>query len=253
MVPFFDAISAIGMSLEALLVWRLFDRHLVRRYPFFSAFVFYDLVRALLDFVCAHLSWPFFGRLYWTSETIEDCLLFLIVWEVFRSLFIQKSVLPHLAEKTLLAVSSLALPLGALLCWSQTSLIHPANHFIPSIFEQYMNLTQSLLLLAIAGLARYYRVPLGRNLRGLVFGSGFFLLLNSMVFAATELLIGLLPDWQLLPSLMYISVTAFWLWSFWDYAPSGARTAVEIEDLQAADKWNIVRAAATRSVRRGQD
>lgn len=253
MVPFFYVISTTGIALEALLVWRLFSSRLIRAYPYFTTFVLYDLSRALINVVLAHFSWHSFDGFYWTTEVVEDCALFLIVWEVARSLFPAKSALLRLAWKTLLVAGAIALPFGVFLCWSQALLIHYAYHLVPPIFEQYTSLAQGILLLVIAAVAVYYRVAFGRNMRGLIFGSGLFLFLNSTTYAAAQFVHGLFRDWQLIPAVMYIALTSIWLWGFWAYAPSPQSSRLTYDQERSKEYWNHLWTAATSAARRGSN
>jgi len=253
MSPLFQAVSAAGISVEGLLLWRLFARRIAKRYPYFTAYVLFDFLRALSDVSLLHFGAHLYDRVFWASDVLENCLAFLLVWEVIRSLFPAKSTVFRLAWKSLLTVCALAIPVGVLLCWCQAVLIHFPHEFVPPIFEQYVNFSQGVLLLSVAAVAAYYGVSLGRNIRGLIFGSTLFLFLDSTIYAAVQWIRGFLPYWQLIPALMYISLTAVWLWSFWEYAPAPQVATAQLDPSELEAKWDHLWPITTGTLGRGQN
>lgn len=253
MAPSFFAVSATAALLEALLLWRLLGHGLLRRYPYFSAFVFYNLFCTLVAVAVDAFHPEWFAWTYWTAEVISIFLRFIVIWEIVRALFSPASALRRLTRSVLLAIGAFALPAIVTLAWTQTNLMHFAYRYVPPVFEQYLSLAQAALLLAIAVVARYYALPLGRNVRGLVFGLGLYLTLYAMNFASLQFVQGFLPYWQLLSPAMYIALTAFWLWSFWEYAPAPAQESAVPDPLESRKQWNQAWLTATSIMRRGHN
>jgi len=209
-----------AVVLESLVVLRLGARSMVVRYPYLTFFVSYTLARDLFMFPI-HFYWPnWFATVYWQGETLSLFLRFLVIWEFFRGLFPARSNLHELAWKALLIVELVILPALLLLSWRQMSLHHAAYAHLSPAFEQYLSLAQVLLLLAPAVVARYYRVPLGRNMWGLGMGFGVYLCVCSVNFAGLQVSRSFLPYWQLLSPVTFICMILVWLWAFWDYMPS---------------------------------
>lgn len=248
-LPFY-ALPALGATLEGLLVWRLLKRGLLGRYPYFSGFVCYDLVRTLAGVAAAHFWWDWYAWMYWMTEAISLFLRFLIIWEVVRALFLPKSVLRCLAWKILLSVMAFLLPVLLALSWRQAALIHFHYGMVPPIFEQYLSLAQALLLLTVVAVARYYGLPLGRNVRGLVFGFGLYLSLCAMNFASFQVVHGFLPYGQVLSPVTYVGLIAYWLWAFWEYAPSPDQTTMHYDKARWHEQWNHLWMTTTSLMRR---
>lgn len=227
MPPWFYAVSAVGITLECWLLWLLYTRRLLSRFPYFSAFLLCDFLcnLALVVIAAAHQTW-----FRWSSGAAIAVSTFtglFIVWEVVRSAFPQGSTLRHLVQGALLGISSIVFPVVLAICWSQANLIHFAYKYLPPSFEQYFCLAEALVLLAIAAVARYYAVPLGRNVSGMLFGFGIYSLCCAMNFAALQTLPGYLPSWQILSSALYMGLLGFWLWAFWIYAPPELASEVQ--------------------------
>lgn len=242
---YFYVISAIGILVEGLLVWRLLNDRLLNRYPYFSAFILCDLVCNLALISVASLRQEWFRFSSGTALAVSALTGLLIIWEVARVLFPPDSTLRRLAQSTLLALAAFGLPAILALAWSQANSIHFSYRYVPPVFEQYLTLAQAILLLAIAAIARYYALPLGRNLRSLVFGFGLYLLLNAINFASLQIIHGFLPYWQLLSPALYIGLLAFWLWSFWEYAPAPSRTTAVRDSLESREQWKQAWLATT--------
>lgn len=246
------ALSALGAFLEGLLLFRLFQRGLFKRYPFFSAFVLYDFLRTLVVAGLSHF-WPrLYAPLYWYTEMLALAFLVAIIWEIERSIFVTRPGLTRVAKESLLAVGVLFVPAVIGLSWSQASVFRYPYEIVSPLFEQYLTVTLALLLLCIAGLARYYRVRLGKNMRGLIFGLGLYLSLYALNFAGLQFIQGFLRYWQILSPVAYIGLAAFWLWSFWEFAPAPEPPS-QLVDSHSKEVWNELWTATTGAIRRGQN
>lgn len=251
-LPFF-AMSAIGVTVEALLLWRLLSRRLFRHYPYFSAFILCDAAcnAALLLVVALCPEWfRFASGMALVASTLSG---FLVIWEVLRAVFPGNSTLRRLVRNILVGTSLLTIPFISALGWSQATLIHFPYKYVPPTFEQYLTLAQAVLLLTVAALAGYYRLPLGRNVRGLVFGFGFYLPFCAMNFASLQIVRGFLPYWQFLSPALYIGLLVFWIWAFWEYVPSPNLEIVHLDIVRSKAHWNRVWQNTLTAVRRGQN
>ena len=209
-----------AILLESLLLWRLSKHGLASRYPHLTVFVLYRLLGDAILFPINRYKPDWFPVAYWRLETITLTLQFLVNWEFFRGVFPRRSTLHEIAWKMLLTVELAALPAIVWLSWNQTSSAPYSYLYFSPAIEQYFCLAQAVLLLTPASVAMYYRVSLGRNLRGLCLGFGIYLLVRSLNFASLQAFRGFAPYWRLLTPTTFIMMIAAWLWAFWDYAPA---------------------------------
>jgi hypothetical protein len=219
MTASFFALSAAGPLLEGLIFWRLVRCRAVRLYPYFCAFVLCDFTCNLILIAIAALRPEWFRWSSGAALIVSVLTGPLIVCEVVRVVFPLRSTLRRIAQSALIGSALVLFPAVVALCWTQANLIHFAYKYFPPTFEQYLCLAEALALLAITAVARYYGVSLGRNMGGMAFGFGLYLLAYAINFAALQVIPHFLPYWETLCSILYIGLLACWLWSFWKYAP----------------------------------
>lgn len=216
-----------AVFLECLLVWRLLKHRLWSFYPHVTLFVIYNLLADVILFPIIWYKPDWFAVTYWRLETVTLSLQFLVNWAFFRRVFPRRSTLHDIAWKVLLTVELGALPAILVLSWRQALSLHHLYLHLPPVVEQYCCLAQAILLLTPAAVARYYRLPLGRNLRGLCLGFGIYLLVRSVNFASLQAFREFIPYWRLLTPMTFITMMAIWLWAFWEYAPSPEHEGID--------------------------
>lgn len=237
---------------EALLLWRLSKQRQSSRYPYLTAYVVYDLLCNLALFPTSVYKPNWFATFFWRQEMIALFLRFLLNWEFFRGLFGQWSTLRALTWRALLMVELGVLPTLLMLSWVQAPMLEGLRMHLWPVVEQYVSLAQAFLLLTPAAVASYYRLPLGRNLRGLCMGYGIYLFARSVDFASLQAFRGFAPYWQILTPVMFIGMTVVWLWAFWEYAPSSQRA--DLNEAQCASsemEWRFLWDRAMMRLRRG--
>lgn len=247
---FFYAIPVVCELLEAAVLWRLSRRSAPGSYPYIRAYLYYDFARTPLLLIVRHFGRAAFPWFYWFTDVPAQLLHFLILWEVARSLFLPKSSIRRIAWNTLLIVQLVLVPAIVFLCWYQATLVRFPAKSVASVFEQYTGLAQALLLLMIAAVARYYRIVLGRNMRGLIFSLGAYLLVDSLSFAGYQIFGAARPYIQLLPGAIFTAMIAVWLWGFWEFAPPKHMAIADHADLAWKHTWNQMWETTITTVRR---
>jgi len=240
--------------LEALLVWRLWRGGAIRRYPCLCGFVCYDLVRTPALLLVHHFWIARFSSAYLATDVSALFWQFLVFCEIVRSLFLPNSALRRVAWNAFLAVEGFAFPAILALVWGQMSFASPFKS-VPSVFEQYSSLCQALLLLTLAALTRYYRVTLGRNIRGVVFSLGPNLLVNAAALASYQLFrdIDIIRALEMVPAVAFTGMIAAWLWALWEYSPSPQSAVSHQAALFPRRQWTHLWETTMTSIRRGQN
>lgn len=246
----FYLLPTASVSLEVILLWRLWKGHLLRRLPYFAGFIIFDLVRSAALFIVVGFLGRFYGAVYWITEITYLAVRFLIIIEVARSLFPSSSVLRLLAWKFLGLLAAILVPGLTALGWSQYRSSHYGFHFVPPIFEQYVSLVQAFLLLTVIIIARYYAIRLGRSAWALAFGFGVYLSLCAANFASLQAIKWFLPYWRMLYPATFVAMIGLWAWGFWNYEAPSPDMSTARADLLLKRHWDRIWTRTITALRR---
>ena len=230
-----------GAALEALLVWRLLKDGMYRHYPGFSFFVGYAVCQNIALFASYRLAPTEYPAWYWNSGAVNVCLRFLLVWEVFRQTFPKTSPLHRMVSKqaTLVTIALITISTGML--WAVQN--YSKSHSVYLAMDRSFGFVQAVLILAILTLARYYHLPVGRNVWGIAVAFGMYSSLSTAASALIDIMrTSFFPYWHLLSPFSFAAMLAMWIWAIWSYAPNQVATANEAIDPAGdvgrwADNW----------------
>ena len=218
----------LGVFLEAVLLWRLLRDKLWKRYPFFSFYVAYVVCQSLSVFAILRLVPGAYAAWFWGTGIVHLCLRFLVIWEVFRHTFPKPSPLRRLVSRQLtLATLALITVLTGMLWAIET---YGKSHSVYLAMERSFGFVQAVLILAILIVARYYHLPIGRNIWGIAVAFGMYSSLSTAVSAFVDLMHSYFPYWQLLAPLSFVAMLGMWTWAVWVYAPNEAAAGGEMLD-----------------------
>ncbi len=245
MTPVDYFIFHFGLLLEVVVLWRGFRGRLWRYYPFFYTYLGCVFTRTLAILVFVRFSPWAYSVAYWVSESIVVFFRFLIVWEVFRETFFSTLAVRRVVGQVL---TTLLLALTIVLFFASKS---PGLFFAD--LERKSGFAQAALLIATLFLARYYAVPLGRNIWGMALGLGIYVSIAIVNFATLELVKSFFPYWRLIRPLSFIGMLGVWTWALWSYAPNPrpATAALEVYERSLAhwsEAWSEVYAALRKAV-----
>ena len=215
-------------ALEALLLVRAVRGDFFRKYPIFYIYLSYVLFESFLRF-CFYVFKPdLYPSVYWFSQYVSVTIGYGVVWEIFRQALANYPGAGRVARTCLLTIFILVLCKVFLNALSGP-VYSPAK--TTADLERYLRVVQAILLMTIVGLVAYYVIPMGRNLRGIILGYGFFLGLTVMRLALrSHLGDAFQPVWQHLAWASYSVALVIWCLSLWSSHPSPApRSEVEIE------------------------
>jgi hypothetical protein len=210
---FMYAFTCSTILLEALLLWRLSIRKSAYRYPFLTAYILYVLFRDFGLLLIFHYTPSRLIGIFWQTETVSLFLRFLVNWEFIRNVFPRDSVLHGIAWKSLLAVEFVALPCVLWLI-SRQAISSAHTHRLLS-FEQYLSLCQAVILLVPAVVAWYYRVAVGRHMRGICLGFGTYVSVSAINFASLDVFRSFFRYGRFLAPITFIAMIVIWLCTFW--------------------------------------
>lgn len=211
-------IWVIGVAIEAVACIRAARVGMCGRYKLFYSYLFFVLVRDLGLFGVYYFLPATYPWSYWTTEILGVLLGCGLVWETYRVALapytgaarMARAVLPVLFIGTAARIFVKA--------WSGPNWIPGRT---PLDTEIDLRVVQLALLIGLIALFFYYAIPLGRNLKGIVYGYALFLTANLI-----ELMLrGSLGSqfqivWQYLQPCSYLIVLLTWCVTLWSYAPA---------------------------------
>jgi len=210
----------VGMVLEFLLLLRGFRGKTLARYPFFYAYI----ACALADDVSGYMQywfkgWASYVKWFWLGEFLALIVGCGIILEVFRCV-----LSPYRGAERFARIAGFA----TFVVISTFALIYP--HVMPASshrgtmfeLERDLRTVQAIFLVGLFGVIRYYGIPIGKNMRGMILGYG----LN-----VAALLVGLtirsyagvpLPGtWNvIMQQASYGAAVLIWTTSLWSYHPN---------------------------------
>jgi hypothetical protein len=171
-----------GLALEAILAYRLVGERLWRHYPLFTLYLAYVIAQSLIGFAILQGAPNSYPVWFWRSGIVHICLRFLVIWEVFRQTFPKTSPLRALVSRqSTVGALALVTVLTGMLWAIQT---YGKSHSVYLAMERSFGFVQAMLILAVLTLARYYRLPVGRNIWGIAVAFGMY---SSVSTAASGL------------------------------------------------------------------
>ncbi len=204
--------------MESLLLVRSVQGKVYRKYPVFYLYLSSVLLIELLSFSIFLLHQSFYPRFYWYTQAFSVLVGYAVIVEIYRRALAGYPAVARLANAVLLsvflivatrtAVNGLVSPV-----WS------PAKTW-PQL-ERNLRTAQAILVMVIVGLLAYYAIPVGRNLKGIIFGYGFYVCASVMSLAfGSDPGYVLRPQWRYVQPLAYLVVLSIWCATLWSYQPN---------------------------------
>jgi hypothetical protein len=209
----------IGNILQFAILWRGVRTSTLRKYSYFYAYVLSVLSSFALTIIYL-INRPSYNRWYWPIQFVTLFFGCGVVIEIFRHVL---SPYPG-AEK--LAKAAAFTAFGAVFC---LAIIFAVLHLNPTSsaaaieLERNVRAVQAVLLFAILAVILSYRVPIGRNILGMIVGYGIYIAV-SLISRSIEAFAGgwLRLVWLYVQPLSFEASLAIWLMALWSYHPNPA-------------------------------
>lgn len=219
-----------AMALEVLLLVRAFQSRIIQHYKFFYCYLAVVLARDLF------LLWVYcvvprvYSPAYWGTELVNIFLGCGLVWEVYKIAFARYPGASRVARDALIFVFIFAV---SRILVEATG--NPNWTIGRSTLETELSLriVQLVLLIGLVILFTYYEIPLGPNLQGIIYGYGFFLIVNVASLRLRDYLGSAFQHaWQTIQPACYILVLLTWCFTLWLYSPlpdQGSEASLEAD------------------------
>jgi hypothetical protein len=206
-----------GVALGALLLVRAFKERLLGKFPLFYTYIAWTLLVDLVRFYLYRARPGSYAEFYWGSELVSILAAYGVILEIYKRALENYPGVARRAQNLLLLVLFVAAAKVVV-----NTLSSPSRSWVLAIAELGRDLrnVQGALLIVLLGLFGHYRIPAGRNLRGLICGYGFFIAtsISSLAFRA-RLRNELSLLMQKLQPVLYLIALLIWCVALWSYQP----------------------------------
>ncbi len=205
----------LGLALEGLLLVRALSGFFLRKYIIFYTYVGWVLGLSTARLVIYLAEPTYYPAFYWHTQPISVLLGCGVLWEIYRQALGSYPGAARMA-RDVLAFSLLIVSSKTLVkAWSD-----PGWRLAETTaeLERNMRVVQAILLIALVVVIAQYAIPLGRNLKGMILGYGFFIS-TSVINLTCRLFLGdsFQKWWQYLQPIFYLAVLSVWCWTLWSY------------------------------------
>src|SRR5215831_4408434 len=243
----------VGICSQCCLLLRGWRSAALRRYPFFFTYVASSLVANMGFIPIVWLYRSYYSQYYWTAEFLTLAFGCGLVFEIFRNVLAQYRGAHRFARAVCLTtfvsmfLAFFILP-GALLGNANGSVID---------LERDIRAAQIFFFVGIVAVVVHYRIPLGRNIQGLIFGYGLYLGTNLLSLTVRSYLgLGFDSIWNVLQPASFTLSQAIWVTAFWSYSPNplpANATGLEEDYESLVSRTSLalkfIRQQATRAIR----
>jgi len=205
-------------ALMGFLVFRSLRGRFFWKYLIFYIYLSHVLALELVRFLIYDFRPKAYGNFYWHTEFLSVAIGYCVIWEIYdRAL---ESYPGPLRMARLLVTATFVLVVAKVF---STAVSDSGWVLAEGVGELERNLrtVQAVLLVVVLAVVSYYMIPIGRNLRGIILGYGFYIGALVVINTVWSRFGDTMHLW-----LKYFQPTAwlvtllFWSATLWSYHPN---------------------------------
>ena len=207
-----------GISLESIIVFRSLRGRMFRVYPLFYAYVVCVLGTEVSRMIIYRFKAPLYTSWWWGTEFLSLLVGYFVIFDIF-----EKGLAAYEGVKRFARVVGLVM-LAGIVAFTTFQLLarNQLTRGLTSVeVERNLRCAELVLLGGILFLVGYYRVPIGRNLKGIILGYGLYVAAVVMDDAARSYL-GDSFQSVFSSARIYTYLAALMVWTvmLWSYHPN---------------------------------
>lgn len=213
----FFALAMISFALEATLLLRASHAGFLSEFPIFYSYVFVVLVTSSVDYLIYFLFPKYYASAYWFCFVVWLVAEFAVLLQASDHIF-----KPYHPIRRLGRLLTSCICLTFLFVFIIPSLMqHRSSSMAMLDLVKMTSLTKSVLIVVLLGAARLYRLPLGKNISGMLLGFAIYLSVFIAIYSLAEIhgreRYG--EVLQILDPLSFVIGLAIWNVALWRYEP----------------------------------
>src|SRR6267143_5808870 len=212
---FAETLRWTANSAIILLLARSTQGKFYRRYPTFYFYVGSVLIVSLLRFAVFTFRPSSYPAFYWYTQYFAATVGYAVILEIYSQIFKKYRGAVRIANGLLLCI--LAAVILKIVAGAGSGSGWPPGNTMAAL-ERDMRALQSVLLFVIIALLAYYKVPIGRNVIGIVGGYSFYVATSVMALGFGSLPgFGSRPAWRSALPIAYLATLMIWSFALWSY------------------------------------
>src|SRR5215475_5128783 len=203
--------------LELVLLWRSLRGDYFKRYPIFYSYISFVFLQSVARFTVYHLKPDWYSSVYWFTEYVAIIAGCSVVFEFCRLGLKEYPGVGKMARLGLIAAFLFTFSKVLFTAAQGADGWTPALTFLLERDVRFVQIAATAILVAIVFV---YRIPISRNLKGIILGYGFYL--GTVVANLTFL--GIFGERIQLASsriqaVSYTATLVIWTVGLWSYEP----------------------------------
>jgi len=214
-----------GISLEAVILFRSFRSRMLASYPLFYAYMACVLLTEISRYLLHEMNSPLWANWYWGTEFL--CLLvgYFVIFDI-----LEKTLAPYEAPKKFARNVGLLI-FASVVAYTTIQLI-AGSRFAPGLtsleVERNLRGAELILLGGLLLIVANYRIPIGRNLKGMILGYGVYVAVVVMDDATRSYMGKSFQGiFSAVRSYSYFAALLVWTVALWSYQPNPVPSAPE--------------------------
>lgn len=212
------AVWWIAMFLEGAILCRSLFTKMALKYPLFYTYVAVVLAVDLARFIVYTLHPSAWTMFYWSTQFVSVLVGYAVILEILKQALDPYRGAERFGRYLVLGIFALTFAFVAFRSATRPNW-SPAATTVE--LERDLRAVQVVVLMAILAVIFYFRIVIGRNLKGIIVGYGFFIGINVTNLAFRSYIgSGYHPVWEFVKSYSYVASLIVWAVALWSYQPN---------------------------------
>jgi hypothetical protein len=239
------ALTWIGLSLEVGIIVRALWRGFFSRYPAFFSYLVWVALADAARFYTFHHDWNSYPDVYWKTEFLSLIIGYGIILEILRLTLARYPGAARLARTLVLLIFAAIFAYVGFKGLTSPQWTPASTN---AELERDLRAAQIAVLAGILAVVAYFRIPLGKNLKGVISGYGLVLATSIITLALHSYSAASFDHiWFYLQPFLYDLSLGIWAMTMWSYHPNPVRDFAT--ELSSYPEYAAQARAALESVR----
>jgi hypothetical protein len=207
-----------GMLLEMAILFRAACRKILSKYPLFYTYIGVVLLIDCSRYFVYMFDVPHWAVFYWYTQFFSVLVGYGVILEILKQSLDSFPGAERFGQYLVLGVFAAVFAFVALRSATRSNWSPAATS---AEFERDLRAVQVLVLMSILAVVFYYRIAVGRNVKGMILGYGLFIGTSVMNFAVRSYAGDRFNAWWMVfQQYSYAISLIIWAVALWSYAPN---------------------------------